>query len=177
MSVTYSREAGRFPVSGLIKEIPNQTIHTAAEPLMPEYRVLPITDGFSWPRILDAAADAGQLDSDQLYLVVFRSERRDGVDPAFVERLDADAHAEAAGSDALLYYYAGDLDQEDRAMSWCLWKDREAARFALSGPAHRLAVRHAPEIYSSFGVELYDVTLPGDRQVVFAPHEHPGRST
>lgn len=71
-----------------------------------------------------------------------------------------------------MHYFAGELDDGNRAMSWCLWTDMAAAREALSGPAHQEAVHHAHALYETFTVELYDVHLLDDRQVIFDPTTH-----
>jgi hypothetical protein len=136
-----------------------------------DYRILPITEGFDWQGIIETLADRRQLD-EKLYLVVFRSIRQPEVDPAHVTALDTAAHEEAERSDALLHYFPGELDEDRRAMSWCLWTDMDSAREALSGPAHQDAVRQARDLYEAFAVELYDVYLPGNEDIVFDPLRH-----
>jgi hypothetical protein len=129
-----------------------------ATPVAVNYRVLPINEAFNWPAIFQELTTKGRHPGDSPYLVVFRSVRKAGVDGAWVSQLDDAAHEEAKMSPALLHYFAGDLDEERRAMSWCLWTNIRDARTALHGAAHQIAVRSARELYDNFSIEMYDVT-------------------
>ena len=59
------------------------------KPLTPEYAMLPILEGFNWVECL-----AG-VDAAQLYLVIFRSVRRETADPVRLKEYDDLAYAEA----------------------------------------------------------------------------------
>ena len=171
MEFNYSRESREGSIA---VDMFDEKAELTVEPLSPDYRTLPITEGFDWPKIIDDIARTRELGSEKLYLVVFRSIRKYEADEtlaaeldAFVTQLDDAAHTEAKSSSELLHYFTDKLDEEGRAMSWCLWTERTAARQALSGPAHQLAVRHAPDLYEDSTIEAYDVHLFEDREVVF----------
>lgn len=131
----------------------------AAEPVSEDYRTLPIEKGFNWTEIVGEAVEQNGPVDEKLYLVVFRSVRLPEADAALIAELDAAAHEEAMQSNALFHYFAGDVDDERRAMSWCLWTDQQSAREALMGSAHEVAARHANEFYGQggFSIELYNV--------------------
>lgn len=122
----------------------------------PDYRTAPIIEGFDWSAILKELARTREL-GDKQYLVVFRSLRKPEANGELIARLDVAAHEEAMASDALFHYFAGELGEDGRALSWCLWTDGESARDALHGEAHKEAVRRAREFYEEFTIELYDV--------------------
>jgi hypothetical protein len=144
-----------------------------ATPQDPNYRVSPIQQGFDWPGIFASIAASRDATTEDLYLVVFRSVRKPNVDGAWITMLDEAAHTEAKQSSALLHYFAGSLDDGRRAISWCLWTDRTAARLALSGPAHQEAAREARELYDTFSIELYDVSRTASAQAIFTPLQRP----
>lgn len=152
---------------------PLDTLTWRIESHQPNYRNLPIEQGFNWPKLLREVSDYLGYQQDNYYLVVFRSTRWPGEDNAsLIESLDTAAFTEAKTRkpDALLHYFAGQVDEEGRALSWCLWTDRESAREALSGPAHRQAAHAARNLYESYGVEGFNV-YPGldDESIVFEP--------
>lgn len=131
----------------------------AAEPQIEDYRVAPIEEGFDWPAILqETTAQSGPVD-EKLYLVVFRSQRKETADADLIAALDAAAHEEAMQSEALYHYFAGEIDENRRSLSWCLWTDQQSARDALVGSSHQTTAAHAEEFYGSggFSIELYDV--------------------
>jgi hypothetical protein len=127
-----------------------QRIH----PVRPDYQNLPIEQGFDWPVI------AGQ-DFDQLYLVVFRSERLPDADLDLLRWFDDLAYAEALASGGLLRYFKGDADDRRRCLSFCLWESREAALRAAGGKKHEQAASITARMYVSYDLERYILT-PGD---------------
>ncbi|HEV2745016.1 MAG TPA: hypothetical protein VGV91_17805 [Rubrobacter sp.] len=127
-----------------------QRIH----PVRPDYQNLPIEQGFDWPII------AGQ-DFDQLYLVVFRSERLPDADLDLLRWFDDLAYAEALASGGLLRYFKGDADDRRRCLSFCLWESREAALRAAGGKKHEQAASITARMYVSYDLERYILT-PGD---------------
>jgi hypothetical protein len=127
-----------------------QRIH----PVRPDYQNLPIEQGFDWPVI------AGQ-DFDQLYLVVFRSERLPDADLDLLRWFDDLAYAEALASGGLLRYFKGDADDRRRCLSFCLWESREAALRAAGGKKHEQAASITARMYVSYDLERYALT-PGD---------------
>jgi hypothetical protein len=151
------------------------SVETAVYPQSSDYRDIDIREGFDWPQIINKLARRnGKLLSCVQYLVVFRSERADGVDPEHIANLDLAAHDEAATSSALLHYFAGDVDEQGKALSWCLWTDRLAAFQAMHGAAHQQAVKQACELYGdNYAIELYSVNLEENESVSFLQHSHP----
>lgn len=156
------------------------TLETQIKPRSLEYRKSSIEEGFDWSKIMEILAAKQDLTNAQLYLVVFRSTRKSDTDEATelgetleerIARLDAAAHAEAAQSDTLLHYFAGDVDEDTgRAMSWCLWTDMAGARSAISGPAHRDAFRQVGELYEDFDLETHTISVDGQNAIIFAPY-------
>ncbi len=160
----------------------HQTIERVIKPINEDsYRQSPIEEGFDWQTIVTSIDSIREhLAHKALYLVVFRSVQKQEVDAdkqqirsSLVATLDEAAHIEAKESDALIHYFAGELDLGRRALSWCLWTDKQAARVALSGPAHQEAVRHAPELYEDFTIELLDVALNEEDEIVITEQYHP----
>ena len=165
---------GRGNAAHVPQAFTQTTLTQTATPVTHHYRTLPIADGFNWPHIIRHLQTLGRTKTEPLYLVVFRSVRKPGVDSAWVTQLDEAAHQEALQSPALLYYFAGHLDENRRAMSWCLWTEQTAARQALSGSAHQNAVRAARELYEAFSIETYMVHIATETGIQFveAPRHH-----
>jgi hypothetical protein len=100
--------------------------------------------------------------------VEFSSMRRRSEEIACrIGELNTAAFEEAKQSMALLHYFGGDVDEEGRAKSWCLWTDAASAHEALNGPAHKEAVRAAKELYELHGVKCYEVNPLGEQGVEF----------
>lgn len=148
---------------------------THITPVHEEYRHIDIQEGFDWPEIIDKTAKRnGKLLTCAQYLVVFRSQRAEGVDPKLVAELDHAAYEEASKSPALLHYFAGEVADDGSALSWCLWTDRLAAFQAVHGDSHQTAVRQAADLYGdNFSIELYSVNEEDDGTVAFLQHSHP----
>ena len=128
-----------------------QRIH----PVRPDYPDLPIEQGFDWPAIADH-------DFDQLYLVVFRSERLPDADLDLLRWFDDLAYAEALASGGLLRYFKGDADDRRRCLSFCLWESREAALRAAGGKKHEQAASITAKMYVSYDLERYELTPRND---------------
>jgi hypothetical protein len=147
-----------------------ETLSWNIEPLYDDYRYLSIEQSFNWPKLLSEVTELRDIQQSQYYLVCFRSSRQDGEAIARkIEELDTAAFNEAKMSSALLHYFAGNANEEGRAMSWCLWTDAQSAHAALSGDAHKEAARAAKELYKEDGyeVECYDVYPHDEQGIVF----------
>lgn len=148
-----------------------ETLDWRVESPHPNYRDLTIDKGFDWPKLLTEVDDYLGREQGSYYLVVFRSTRLPGnANASFIEALDNAAFVEAKTRkpDALLHYFAGNVDANGRAMSWCLWTDQESACEALSGAAHAEAAGSVHELYEEYNLERYNVSLSTEQRVIFA---------
>lgn len=133
-------------------------------PIHQNYAMLRIQSGFDW------SALAG-CEFDELYLVVFRSVRRQKADLDLLCAYDDRAHEEAIKSGGLLRYFKGDANDGGECLSFCLWEDRESARRASGGKLHQEAARITAEMYESYQLERYELTCGEEAQAgpVFRP--------
>jgi hypothetical protein len=138
-------------------------------PLRPDYAVLPIDQAFDWSECL-ASVERGDW-----YVVVFRSVRRLEADDALLEESDRRAFAEAAGHSGLLCYFIGELDDDRRCLSMCVWQDRTRAGEAATLPEHTAAIAIAGARYTSYLLERYRLTKR-DGSVELVEIEPPQRS-
>jgi hypothetical protein len=140
-------------------------LHRACQqisPLHPEYATRPIQEGFDW---ISSLADCP---FDRLYLVVFRSVRRQAADLVVLRELDDRAYEEARESGGLLRYFKGHANERDECLSFCLWETREQARRAADAASHRSAAAVSAQMYLSYVLERYWVKkVEGD--LVFEP--------
>lgn len=127
------------------------------QPLRPDYARLPIMAGFAWADILYEIENTYGLDPGQeMYLVVFRSQLRERIDPAPLHEVDEQAHKEAADAPGFLYYFAGEADEEGYCLSFCLWASRAAAvQAARNGQTHKDAMEIADKYYKTYELERY----------------------
>jgi hypothetical protein len=128
-------------------------------PTHPDYVRLPVQDGFNW-----AACLAGER-SFRLYLVVFRSVRREEADLQLLWRYDDRAYAEALRTGGLLRYFKGEMNERRECLSFCLWESGEQAARAADGARHREASRISSRMYESYELERYGISTDtkGDR--------------
>jgi hypothetical protein len=113
------------------------------------YQVLPVQEGFNWSYTLE------HIPSGRWHLIVFRSQRKAGVDDGLLTEHDDLAFAEALSSGGLLRYYKGATDQRGRCLSLCVWQTRRHAMRATKRPEHRVAANLAMRFYDSYDVERY----------------------
>ena len=113
------------------------------------YQTLPIQEGFNWSYTLEP------LVSGRWHLIVFRSQRKAGVDDSLLTTHDDLAFAEAMASGGLLRYYKGATDRNGRCLSLCVWQTRRHALAATRRPEHRVAANLAMQFYDSYDVERY----------------------
>lgn len=122
-------------------------------PVHPEYAALPVRDGFNWSSSL-----AGQR-SFRLYLVVFRSVRREEADLQLLRHYDDRAYAEAVRAGGLLRYFKGEMNERRECLSFCLWESGEQAARAADGIRHRDASRISSRMYESYELERYELSI------------------
>lgn len=114
-----------------------------------DYAVLPIEQAFNWGECL-ASVERGDW-----YVVAFRSVRRFDSDDSLLDDLDGRAFAEASGHSGLLHYFKGEMDDERRCLSMCIWQDRTRAGEAAALPEHTAAIAIARATYTSYVLERY----------------------
>lgn len=121
-------------------------------PIHPDYTTLPVRDGFNWTSCL-----AGER-SFRLYLVVFRSIRREDADLQLLRQCDDRAYAEAVRAGGLLRYFKGEMNERRECLSFCLWESGEQAARAAGGTHHRDASRISSRMYESYELERYELS-------------------
>jgi hypothetical protein len=119
------------------------------KPLTPDYAMLPILEGFNWAECL------AKVDDVRLYLVVFRSVRRESADPIRLKAYDDRAYEEARAASGLLYYFRGALTAGRQCLSFCVWESQEQAQAATRLLAHEAAAHITDEMYVSFELERW----------------------
>lgn len=133
-------------------------------PIHPAYANLPIEQGFDWNSRLYGAP------FDSLYLVVFRSVRRETADLDMLREFDDRAYADALGSGGLLRYFKGDMNERRECLSFCLWESREQARRAAGSVSHSEAAEITAHMYESYVLYRYELSRGDDGEsLVFLP--------
>jgi hypothetical protein len=150
---------------------------TEITPTNGDYRHKPIQEGFDFDEIISETEKIqGNLAGKALYLVVFRSKLRPGADTSRVALLDGAAHDEALMSPDLYAYFQGERDENNEALSMCLWGNARAAFEAVHGKdsvKHREAASSAEEFYGDdYSIEFYSI-LTAIEGLVFVQHQHP----
>jgi hypothetical protein len=118
-------------------------------PKHPDYVTQPIQDGFDWASCLSGCL------FDRLYLVVFRSVRRQTADLDLLREYDDRAYEEALKFGGLLRYFKGHANERGECLSFCLWESREQAREAASAASHRSAAGISALMYESYVLDRY----------------------
>ena len=131
-------------------------------PIHPEYTIKPIEQGFDWE------ARLGDCDFASLYLVVFRSVRRESADQNVLREFDDMAYEAALGEGGLLKYFKGVLNERRECLSFCLWETREQARAAAGGSSHGKAAEITAAMYESYRLYRYNL-VKSDGELVFEP--------
>jgi hypothetical protein len=121
-------------------------------PIREDYAIAPILASFNWRECLDG------VEGVDWYIVAFRSVRADEADDVVLFELDERAHEEAIAHSGLLHYFSGDLDDQRRCLSFCVWADRTRAVEAANLPRHREAIDAATVMYRSYVLERYRIT-------------------
>jgi hypothetical protein len=137
-------------------------LHRACQqisPLHPDYATRPIQEGFDW------ASSLADCPFDQLYLVVFRSVRRQAADLVMLCEHDDRAYEEARESGGLLRYFKGHANERGECLSFCLWETREQARRAADAASHRSAAGVSARMYLSYSLERHWIRKLGEKLV------------
>jgi hypothetical protein len=137
-------------------------LHRACQqisPLHPDYATRPILEGFDW---VSSLADCP---FDRLYLVVFRSVRRQEADLVMLHEHDDRAFEEARESGGLLRYFKGHANEQGQCLSFCLWETRKQARRAANAASHHSAAAVSAQMYVSYVLERYWLTNVEDKLV------------
>ena len=124
-------------------------------PVCPGYAGLPIEEGFGREPLREEPFL-------RLYLVVFRSLRREGADLDLLGERDHLAQEEALGSGVLFRYFKGEANERRGCLSFCLWETRGHAERAAGGAAHSGAARISAQTYERYDLERYYLTKCGD---------------
>jgi hypothetical protein len=137
-------------------------LHRACQqisPLHPDYATRPIQESFDW------ASSLADCPFDQLYLVVFRSVRRQEADLVMLHEQDDLAYEEARESGGLLRYFKGQANEQGECLSFCLWETREQARRAADAASHRSAAGVSARMYLSYSLERHWIRKLGEKLV------------
>jgi hypothetical protein len=137
-------------------------LHRACQqisPLHPDYATRPIQESFDW------ASSLADCPFDQLYLVVFRSVRRQEADLVMLHEQDDLAYEEARESGGLLRYFKGHANERGECLSFCLWETREQARRAADAASHRSAAGVSARMYLSYSLERHWIRKLGEKLV------------
>jgi hypothetical protein len=132
-------------------------LHAACQrlaPIHPDYSTLPVTEGFNWSSYLGGAP------FPRLYLVVFRSVRREEADLQLLREYDDRAYAGAVERGGNLRYFKGEMNERRECLSFCFWESRERAKGA--GACHREAAEITAQIYESYELERYEFAKAGE---------------
>lgn len=127
-------------------------------PLTSEFATLAIDEAFDWNEVIYNAAVRRSLGNKALYLVVFRSKLKKDVDTTPLLEHDRRAHAAAAESPSLIYYFGGFPNQQGEALSFCLWENAEDAR-SVSRDSRHVDATKMVSFYERYSIERYNVSL------------------
>ncbi|MDX6381893.1 MAG: hypothetical protein QOI57_2917 [Rubrobacteraceae bacterium] len=122
-------------------------------PIRADYATLPVWEGFNWSECF------ASLEAVRLYLVVFRSLRRETADADKLTEYDDRAHREVGHGAGLLHYFKGETTDRRECLSFCLWESQRQALEAIRRPHHAAAAALASEMYESYELERYNVLI------------------
>jgi hypothetical protein len=124
-----------------------------AVPARPDYRTGPVAEAFPWVVTMDRAIEAfGLQPFAPIFLVVFTSKLKGDADPDDVARLlelDEVAFESASDADGFIDYYAGTVNEDGEARSYCLWRTRGAAQI-VSNDKNHVAAQFMAHNYETF---------------------------
>jgi hypothetical protein len=122
-------------------------------PIRADYTTLPVWEGFNWSECV------ASLGSVRLYLVIFRSVRRETADADKLKEYDDRAHREVRHGAGLLHYFKGEATDRRECLSFCLWESQRQALEAIRRPHHAAAAALVREMYESYELERYNVLI------------------
>ncbi|KAG9191237.1 hypothetical protein G6011_09325 [Alternaria panax] len=138
---------------------------TALKPATHTYATAPYEQALNFASTISLLRDVTQREKHDwketsFYVVVFRSQLKEGIDEEWLYRLDEESHREACESGGLLKYWFGKGDGERRNLATCFWHSREDAYKGGLGPWHRKARAAGRELYESivFSTHRFTVT-------------------
>ncbi|KAI4700193.1 hypothetical protein J4E81_004231 [Alternaria sp. BMP 2799] len=137
---------------------------TVLKPATPTYATASYTQALNFDSVLTALRDLMARENftwkeTSFYVVVFRSQLKEGIDEEYLYRLDEESHREACESGGLLKYWFGKADGERRNLATCFWHSREDAYKGGLGPWHRKARAAGRELYESIVFSTYRFTV------------------
>lgn len=131
------------------------------EPLVEDYALRPIKEGFDWPGIF------AKLGVKSAYVFGFRSRKNPDADDEILLKGDDRAHKAAKKSPGFLFYRGGEVDENGNALSVCAWTDRQAALEAIGGSDHKAAASLIDKMYISYSPERYSVSIDAQNRAKF----------
>ncbi|KAI4919605.1 hypothetical protein J4E90_001742 [Alternaria incomplexa] len=137
---------------------------TVLKPATPTYATASYTQALNFDSVLTALRELIARENftwreTSFYVVVFRSQLKEGIDEEYLYRLDEESHREACESGGLLKYWFGKADGERRNLATCFWHSREDAYKGGLGPWHRKARAAGRELYESIVFSTYRFTV------------------
>jgi hypothetical protein len=129
-------------------------------PVREDYALVPIQHGFNWE------ACAQGIEISPLYLVVFRSVRRQDADVEVLKAFDDRAYEDARQAPGFIFYYKGQLTPERDCLSFCLWRSQEEGRAASARAPHAAAAGIVSRMYESYNLERHVVAQEHGRLVI-----------
>ncbi|OAL46460.1 hypothetical protein IQ07DRAFT_151685 [Pyrenochaeta sp. DS3sAY3a] len=137
---------------------------SALAPTRPDYATAPYTSSLNFSVVLSVlrslSADAGTVfPASSFYVVVFRSQLKEGIDGDWLYKLDYESHREACESGGLLKYWFGKGSGERRNLATCFWHSREDAYNGGKGPWHKKARAAGRELYESIVFSTHRFTV------------------
>ncbi|KAI4950608.1 hypothetical protein J4E91_004493 [Alternaria rosae] len=137
---------------------------TVLKPATSTYATSSYSQVLNFDSVLTALRDLTRRESftwkeTSFYVVVFRSQLKEGIDEEYLYRLDEESHWEACESGGLLKYWFGKADGERRNLATCFWHSREDAYRGGLGPWHRKARAAGRELYESIVFSTYRFTV------------------
>ncbi|KAF2723574.1 hypothetical protein K431DRAFT_301484 [Polychaeton citri CBS 116435] len=132
-----------------------------------DYTTAPYDVSFNWDAVVDsyrqsiAAANVqAEVPSEQsFFVIVFRSQLKEGADKERLGQHDELAHEEAVVSGGLLKYWFGVAGTDRRNLATCLWRSRNEARSGGTGPGHVAAMQFARRSYDEWFVQMLRLTV------------------
>ena len=141
------------------------------QPLCEDFATRPIKESFDWKNIGRIMRENRNVaEGDDLYLVVFRSQRNADADVELLTYHDDQAHEEALESPDLLHYFKGVASADGHCLSFCIWRNMEAARTASRGPKHMEAARLTGRMYASHSLGRGVIKLLPNDEVQIIPY-------
>ncbi|KAL1797892.1 hypothetical protein ACET3X_004498 [Alternaria dauci] len=133
---------------------------TALKPATPAYATVPYLLALNFSDVLAllrtlTAQEQYEWKETAFYVVVFRSQLKEGIDQEWLYRLDEESHREACESGGLLKYWFGKGNEDRRNLATCFWHSREDAYKGGLGPWHKKARAAGRDLYETIVFSTY----------------------